>query len=164
MTLAELAVTLLDAFVAQLEAQDVPVPERRYVAPGSVIAEDGEQLAVILGLVGQGQPGKPEPGTYVPGSEILMAQFDLQLIRTIPALNGEGFPPQMIPGAVALGESGVQLINDAEALVKAAIAIHAAKTVTEAALQGFAIGPASPLGPEGGLAGTRILVEIGLDG
>lgn len=162
MTLGQTATTLLDAFVAQLQALDVEIPERHYVAPGNLIPWDGEQLVVVLQQISQGQPGKPYVETYVPGAEILMAQFAVALLRVVPALSGEGFTGGMIPGAADLGGAGVAGVEDAQKLVTAAMNIHADRDITEAALQGFAVGPCTTLGPEDGLAGPRLLVEVNL--
>jgi hypothetical protein len=163
-TLGEVASTLLAAFSEQLTQQDIKVPDRAYVAPGNIIPWDGEQLVVVLQSIGQGSPGKPNPGTYVPGSEILMATFAVALVREIPVLSGEGFVSTMIPEAVELGEAGVAGVEDASALMTAAIDVHKIHAVTEGGLMGFAIGPCLPLGPEGGLAGPKLTIEVNTDG
>ena len=162
MTLGEVAATLLEGFIAQLKAQSIEVPERTYVAPGNLIPFDGEQLVVSLQDVGQGQPGSPFAGSYVPGAEILMAQFAIALVREVPALTGEGFVNQMVPEAEELGVAGVAAVEDVSALVFSAIAIHKAHLVTEGGLQGFEVGPCSTIGPEGGLAAARLLVSVSL--
>ena len=164
MTLGEVASTLLAGFATQLHANSITIPERQYVAPGAQIAEDGEQLVVALQSIDQGSPAQPFAGTYIPGAEILQATFAVQLIRVIPALYGEGPAGAMIPDAADLGESGVSTVEDAAALVKAAIAIHAAHEVTEGGLMGFTIGPCTPVGPEGGMAGSRLYIAVNLDG
>jgi hypothetical protein len=164
MTLGETAGVLLAAFAEQLEAQGIQVPDRRYVAPGGQIAEDGDQLVLVLATISQGQPGRPDAGTFVPGSEILAARFTVQLIHAIPALHDAPTAGMMIPGEEELGESGVRLLDEAEALVNAAMAIHAEQLVTQGGLQGFSIGPCVPLGPDGGMAGTQLPVEISLSG
>lgn len=164
MKLGETAAVLLDAFSEQLQAQDIIVPDRAYVAPGGQVAEDGDQLVIALQQIGQGQPGRPDPGTYVPGAEILMAQFSVQLIHAIPALHREGSVDMMIPSSEDLGESGVRLVGEAEALVNAAMNIHASQLVTEGGLQGFSVGPCVPIGPDGGMAGSKLIVDISLSG
>jgi hypothetical protein len=161
--LRETAQTVLSAFKAQLEAQGVELPERQYVAPGQGIPWDGEQLVVTLMSVGQGQPGAPFSGTYRPGAELLMAQFAVAIVRTVPSLSGESFAGPMTPSAEELGTAGLAAMDDAQALIKAAIALHAAESVTGLGM-GFEIGDCAPVGPEGGMTGHRQLIAISLGG
>ncbi len=162
MNAPEAAPALLAAFKTQLEELDVTVPERAYIAPGQVAVWDGEQLTVTLTGIGQGSPGKPDPGTFVPGAEILQAGYAVYLIREVPGLSGEGAIQGQLPSAEELDESGQQTVADAQAMFDAAMAIHADHTITEAALQGFSVGELSTLGPEGGLAGVRLPIGINL--
>ena len=161
MTLREIAQKTLTAFEAQLEILGVEIPERRYVSPGVIPVWDGEQLVVNLQQRGQGQPGAPFEGSFVPGVENFHAQFAVSLVRAVPALSGEGPLEAMIPDAGELGEAGLSAMDDAEALEKAAVAVHGDFVLTELG-QGFAINGCSTMGPEGGLASTRLLFTISL--
>lgn len=161
MTLREVARRTLTAFGAQLEAQGIELPERRYVSPGVTPVWDGEQLVVNLQQRGQGQPGAPFEGSFIPGTENFHAQFAVSLVRVIPALSGEGPLGAMIPGEDELGEAGLEAMDDAEALEKAAVAVHGDFVITGLG-QGFAINGCSTMGPEGGMASTRLLFTISL--
>jgi hypothetical protein len=162
MLAAEAAQTLLSAFVKQLEAQSVELPERKYVAPGQIAVWDDEQLALNLQDILRGQPGAVFEQSTGPVPTVLHAVFSLQLVRLVPALNNEGPLATMVPGEEELGASGEKTIADADALFEAAIAIQQNYTVTEPDM-GFAVGPISTLGPEGGLAATMIKLGVSLD-
>jgi hypothetical protein len=160
-TLREAAQKALAAFETQLEAQGVTLPERRYVSPGVIPVWDDEQLVVNLQQSTQGQPGAPFEGTFVPGAENRSAQFAVSLVRVIPALAGDGSLGAMIPDEVDLGEAGLEAMDDAEALDRAAIAIHGENAITGTGM-GFAVNGCATMGPEGGLASTRLLFTISL--
>lgn len=158
MNVQEIAPAALAAFVTQLETQQVQIPERQYVAPGNLIPWDGEQLVVVLQQVGQGQPGQPNIQSYIPGVENLTAQFAVAIVRVIPAL---GEAAGMVPTDDEMTEAGISAMSDAQALIQAAIAIHASQMLTGLG-KGFSIGPCATVGPEGGLAGHRLLFEVSL--
>jgi hypothetical protein len=157
----EAAPALLAAFIKQLEAHGVTLPERQYIAPGTIPVWDGEQLVINLQDVQRGQPGAPVAQTTLPVPTVLAAQFSIQLVRVVPALTDGGLE-MAIPEASTIGQSGVQAIGDADALMEAAIAVQEAHTATEAGM-GFAIGPLMTLGPEGGCAAVMLKVTISLD-
>ncbi|HEY4452389.1 MAG TPA: hypothetical protein VGN13_12440 [Solirubrobacteraceae bacterium] len=158
--LGETAQSILAAFVNQLEVQGVTLPERRYVAPGSLVPWDGEQLVVNLQQIVQGQPGAPYAGTPQPAAAtVLSAQWAVSICRPAPVIQSE--PLDGLPSAEDSEEAGVEAMTDAAQLVLAAVAIHAAHTLTGPG-QGFAIEGCSPLGPEGGLFANRLLFTISL--
>jgi hypothetical protein len=162
-SLRSTAEQILLGFVEALTNQGVALPARRYVAPGQGIPWDGEQLVVTLMSIGQGQPGAPFSGTYRPGVELLMAQFAIAIVRTVPGLSGDSFAGAMTPSAEELQTAGLAAMDDAQGLIKAAIALHAAESVTGLGM-GFEIGDCAPVGPEGGMTGHRQLVAITLGG
>jgi hypothetical protein len=161
MSLLALAQNTLTLFIAQLEAQDVEVPVRRYLSPGVLPAWDGEQLAVNRQLGSQGKPGAPYEGTFIPGAENLQAQLAVSLVREVPTLSGGGQVEAMVPEPQELTEAGEQALTDAQALLDAAIAIHEASTLTDLG-KGFAINGVLPMGPQGGLAANRLLLTMSL--
>jgi hypothetical protein len=158
----EAAPALLAAFVKQLEAQGIELPERQYVAPGSIAVWDSEQLAINLQDILRGQPGEAVEKTTWPVPTVVVAQFAVQLVRLVPALSNDGPLQTVVPGEVEIGVSGMQAMDDADAIVEAALAIQQAHTVTEPGM-GFGIGQVSTLGPEGGLAAVMLKVTISLD-
>lgn len=161
MNLGATAQSILGAFGEQLEAQGVTLPDRRYVAPGQGIPWDGEQFVVVLQYVQQGQPGRPMAQSFMPGSESFTAQFAVAIVRGVPALSGEGPLGPQIPSDQELGEAGAAAMDDAQALTEAGVAVHANSTVTGLGM-GFVVGPVAPVGPDGGLAGHRLLIDLSL--
>ncbi len=155
------ATRILATFTTHLEALGVDVPERRYVAPGTLIPWDGEQLVVNLQQIQQGQPGAEIGTTYVPQATNLQAQFSVSIVRPVPALNADGPLVAMIPDSTQIGEAGTVFMSDAAALVRAALEIHTAYALTGPG-EGFVIGPCIPLGPEGGHVGYRMLITLSL--
>lgn len=169
-TLTADAEKILAAFATALTARGVELPDRRYVAPGQINAWDGEQLVVNLQSIDQGQPGRPFGGTYIPAALNFTAQFAVSIVREIPALYGEGPLTTMVPTALELDDAGQGSLTDGAALILAATDIYAASIHGTAGQglavtgpgEGFEIGPCYPVGPEGGLAGHRLLVTISL--
>ena len=156
------AEAILNAFATQLELQGVELPKVQYVAPGSMIAWDAPSLTVALETITQGQPGAPFGQTYQIGTVTeLSASFGILLIREIPALTSEGSLDDMIPSQFVLDTAGQSILGDAANLVKAAIAIHDKYLITSPG-EGFVIGPITPLGPQGGMAGHKLNLEISL--
>ena len=151
----------LALFAAQLTAQGVELPARQYRAPGSMIVWDGEQLTVCLMGIAQGQPGLAFAQTYVPEALNVYASFSINLVRAITVMNTEGFEAMEIPTAGATDADGVTLINDAQALILAASEIHRKYAITGPG-EGFVIDGLQPLGPEGGLAASRLLISVSL--
>ena len=153
---------LLNAFATHLTGQGIDVPERLYVGPG-IMAWDGESMSLYLGTINQGEPGAPIGTAFIPGLATHMsATIYIQLLRVVSALTYEGMAPEMIPGTANLNADGVLTMGDALGLMKAAIDIHSENVATDPG-QGFTIGPITPLGPAGGLAGTRLALTVSLD-
>lgn len=153
---------MLAAFAAQLAAQGVALPDRQYLAPGSLIVWDGEQLTVCLMSIDQGDPGMTIASTFIPPTAAhYQAAFSVNLVRKVAVINTEGFAGVEIPTAAQLDVDGGALVADAAALILAGQAIHEAGTLTDGG-QGCVIGPLAPLGPAGGLAGSRLLITLSL--
>ena len=161
MKVKEAAEKTLTAFDAQLEAQGVAVPKRQYVAPGSGIPWDEEQLVVVLQTISQGRPGAPQAQAFRSGAEVFVVQMAVVLVRDVPNFQNEAIVQSMIPSAKEMNAAGLIQMADAEALYKAAVAIHAANTITSPGVD-FTVGECMPVGPDGGFAGTRQLIEFSL--
>lgn len=161
MQVKEAAPALLAAFVAQLEAQDIAVPTRRYVSPGQAAVWDGEQLVLLFQDLLRGQPAAAIEGTTYPQATSLWAEFNLQLVRPAPALQGEAILEAMIPDEAQIDSAGLEAMADADALRESVLAIQQAHTVTEPTM-GFAWGPISSLGPEGGFSAMQLKLAISL--
>lgn len=152
---------ILSEFVTQLEVLGVEIPERRYVAPGSMIPWDGEQLVVNLQQIEQGHPGAPQGGTFTPTATVLMAAFTVSIVREIPALSGDHVLSAMIPDGPTLDGAGTFAMGDAAGLALAAVAVHQSYLVTSPG-EDFEIGPCAAVGPEGAMAGHRLQIAVSL--
>ena len=159
--LPELAELILAQFAAQLQAQGVSLPERQYVAAGSQIVWDGEQLTVALMGAAQGQPGQGFQQTYVPEALNLYATFSINLVRKIAVLNTDGYLGAEIPTAEDQDADGQAAIGDAQAMLLAASNVHRHYLLTGPG-EGFVIDGLQPLGPEGGLVASRLLISLSL--
>ena len=156
------AAQILALFAEQLAAQGVDVPKRQYVLPALMVAWDGPQLTVGLAELFQGQPGAPFGGTFTPPTAIVFgAMFVVDLLRKVPALSGEGTAGMLMPSALDLNAAGQSLMTDAKALLLAGVTIRERYTLTGPG-QGFAVGSCAPVGPEGGLAGSRLQITVSL--
>lgn len=152
---------VLAAFKAQLTVQAVSLPERQYVTPGSMVPWDGEQLTVSLMGIDQGHPGAGQAASVIPETATFYASFSVNLIRKVPIINTEGFAAGEVPTAEDLDASGQGLVGDAAALILAGSQVHLARVLVGPGEE-MVIGPLSPVGPEGGLAGSRLLVSVSL--
>lgn len=155
---------LVADFVNQLELQGVSLPERQHFAPGQIPAMDGEQLVGNLVGVMQGQPGGGFGGTFPAGGApaTFSATYSVALLREIPVVQGDGgMLDYVIPASADINTAGVGSLEDAEALLKACQAIHRQYLVTGRGM-GFEVGPLQTIGPEGGLAGPKILLTVSI--
>lgn len=107
---------LLDDVRGFLLDNDVPVPDRYYLAPGApgLIAWDCEQLVVSLASVSWGpseDAGQliPQVGGAAGVLEVRHAQWSVQLVRCTPQMDDNGDPP----GMEEIQAAGEQALTDA---------------------------------------------------
>lgn len=161
-TLPATADLILNLYVAQLTSQGVDLPARQYRQAGSMPVWDGEQLTTGLMGIAQGQPGIGHATSFVPEALNFYATFFVLLIREICVINAEGYGADVdIPTALEQDSDGVASMGDAAALVLATSQIMRARTLVEGG-EGFVLDGLQPLGPEGGLAGSRLLISVSL--
>lgn len=159
---------ILAAFETQLTAQGVELPENRYVVAGSQLVLDGEQLNVLLIKIVRGQPGAPIQTTINPYGLVFAATFAVVLARVVPVISGEGTIEAMLPEIEELNSSGETIIDDAEALARAAEAIHLASLEHDNPIaitgpgEGFAVEEIGPMSVSGGLVVTRCVLTLSL--
>ena len=163
MLLADLpgsAQQFLDDFVAQMQAIGAIIPEMVYVGAG-IVPWDAEALVLTLGTIYQGQPGAPIGSTFNPADTIeLSIEMFILLTRPTPVpSDGQGQP--IWPSIAEMNDAGLVAFSDASALTRAAINLHDAYLDVDPG-QGFVIGNVSPLGPDGGLQGLRIKIDVSL--
>ena len=163
--LGDSASNYLASFAAELAIVfDDPtlIPDTQYVAAGE-IPWDGEALVISLGSIEQGVPGRPM-GTslFAPSAAISFTKLYVELIRRCSIIGVEGGLINT-PSANNLNNEGIQAMNDAGAMVQTAINLKAQDIPVEWGVD-YAIGSCMPLGPEGGLVGVRLEIDISLDG
>jgi hypothetical protein len=164
-SLANLAATaeaLLAAYVSELTALGITLPDRQYVAPGTLVPWDGDQLVVNISNIQAGHPGAPSAAQAHPQTVTFYAEFGILLVRQVAGLTGEGLAGEMVPYAADLDADGQIAMSDASALVRATVAIWTTQTIAPIGM-GFVIGACTAFGPEGGLCGWRQAVEVSLD-
>lgn len=155
------AAKLLSLFESELTGLGISLPDRRYVSPGQIPAWDGEQLTVNLIGVAQGQPGMPLATSFSPTAAHYHAQYGLSLLRAVPVIESEGPLMLQVPDGEQITEASSEILGDAAALVKAGQRIHQSYLATSAG-EGFMF-ELQTVGPEGGLAGHRLLVTLSVD-
>ncbi len=161
--LYDLAHDVLDAVVTTFAAAAVGLPSRRYVTSG-LVAADCEQLVVSLEMVNRGIPGVPDiapqqsPGARVSPRHLTMG---IWLIRCVP-MPTQAAHQVRPPSEADLDASGLELATDLWLLFHGIHAAYASGTILSTC-EGLGIGPATPLGPEGGFGGSycRVNTEIG---
>ena len=154
--LPDTANAILATFVAQLEAQGVPVPERQYVHAGQEAVWDGDQFTVGLVDVRQGQPGQPS-GVAMNLAIHFVAEWRIMLVRAAPVAQ-DGPIAVVMPSDGDLAASGVEAMEDVAALMKAASQVYQQFLITNPG-EGFVVSGCKPVGEQGGLMGTELLIE-----
>jgi len=155
---------LLDAFIEELaKIPDYFMPPNQYVGAGE-IPWDGEGLYVYLGATGVGQPGQPQTQN-IPSTKAVFTTIGVYVMIIRPASTfGYGSGESPLPASdTQLNAEGIQLITDAGALIKAALAIKKNHQIVSAPQAGFVIGPIVPIGPLGGLAAMRLYLELSVE-
>jgi hypothetical protein len=161
--LASQCEALLNDFATQLTALGVTLPPMKFVWAG-VVAWDGPSLSLALGGITQGQPGATVAGTFTPA---IVSNFsiglDVMLLRKVAAINYDSDDVNaVLPTPEELDASGQGLMTDAAGLLLAAVNIHAANLITDPGM-GFEVVSVTPLGPDGGMAGTKLSLTVSLD-
>lgn len=118
--IAKEAEKILDVVIAVFQENDVPLPERRFLAIGET-SHDCEQLSVSFTSVGVGMPGDDFPPMQSCTTTAYNATFNIEIVRCTPVgkktSGGAKYTP---PTAVQLQDYGVPRLVDSWLLVKAA--------------------------------------------
>lgn len=154
--LAGVASRILTVFNDQLEAQKVPLPASVYVHAGTEAAWDGEQLTSGLVGVQQGAPGMPVAFSQQPLALNFYAEFHVLLLRQVTTLQ-EG--PVMVPPTDDLAHDGDRQMKDVQALIRAFSQIALGHLLVDPG-EGLVMAGCRPVGPQGGLAGSEILLHL----
>jgi hypothetical protein len=155
---------LLEAFRAQLieDNADFDLPPNQYVGSGE-IPWDGPGLYVYLGSGVTGQPGRGTATAVFSTSAITRTMlFYVQLLRDCSTFGYWGDDWRSIPANADLNYEGMRAMDDAGAMVAAAIHLQTKKIIV-ANPMGTAIGQIMPIGPQGGLVGMRLPLDLTID-
>lgn len=151
---------LLDQYVEELTALGIAVPDVRYISAGEV-AWDCPSLTLYLGIGNSGEPGFADTRSFRVAREAhVSATFFVQILRMVSNIGPMG-PWENFPAPTALQEDGETALKDAGGLLKSSILIFKSYKATGSG-QSFAIGPVQSLGPNGGMAATRIRIDLSL--
>lgn len=155
---------LLDLVVDVASAEDVELPERRYVTAGVSGAEvwDCEQVVVGLSNLIPGNAARPatllgESTLTAPGALMLFsAVLRVEIVRCIPVISDNGQAPK----TPAEHSAGLASMRDAALLHAVRV-----KATRDAALTGGEPGDVlpgniTPAGPEGGFAGVAMTMTV----
>jgi hypothetical protein len=159
--LYDTATTALQVVVDAAAAAQVTLPTRQYVVPGLAAAYDCPQLTVTIQAVQVGVPGQAIGQPIANCQRLRYATYRVELLRKTPTQQGSA-PPSV----AKLDESAKEVLRDMEV-------IHGALLDQRAKIAGqgnpargvgvpIAIGNATPIGAEGGLAGTRVDIDVPL--
>lgn len=156
-TLGDDVETLLEDFVTQLKALSIPIPPLVFVGSGE-IAWDGPLLAIHLVNMPPGEPNQPIGNPRVADEYNFNTALFVTLLRQVASI-GPNSARSRTPSAKVMNAQGKASFNDAAALVLAAVEIFGAYQATTPG-EGFRIVTVEPLGPQGGLAGSRLRVDV----
>jgi hypothetical protein len=152
------ATKLLDLVVDSLKDQSIVVPDRVYVAPGSDIAFDCEQLTVNLVRLMNKFPGADTSYPVVTHSILRKsAEFSVTLCRCVPAMNGDG----SAPSPQKLGDAASITMNDLNGLRVALETIEHKHLLVPRNVP-VSFGAATSMGPLGGIAASQVSYTIEL--
>ena len=156
--LATLATDILTALVAELTADGITVPDRRYVHAGEV-AWDCEQFVVSLKAMRPTMTGGADVLPTGPGGCVVLrsAVFELSLIHCAP----EPFQDGSRPTSVALNTWGIGRCDDALSLMRGVVRAHNAGSFGEVCSQ-VRIEEVNSLGPDGGYGGVAVTIAVQL--
>jgi hypothetical protein len=136
------------------------LPTVRYVAPGQVVAFDGEQVTTNLLRVVAGRPGADDAEQSSAGFTIMYAEILFVIVRDTPTIQDGNMGNVLPPSPVALNTNAQLMMQDAAFLTQAMIDMVTIDKVFRN--HGFPvnIGPVTTVGPEGGV--TAVSGELAL--
>jgi hypothetical protein len=155
---------LLDAFVTKLVENnpDFDLTGNQYVGAGE-IPWDKPGIYVYMGGGQTGQPGTPQTTSVVSTSAITMSvSFYVMIIREVATFGYWSDGGINTASDDILNANGIQAIDDAGALIQAALAIKNDATLVQRAA-GFVIGQCTPVGPQGGMAAMRLQLDLSVE-
>ena len=155
---------LLSAFAEELALiPGFKLEGNRYVGAGE-IPWDKPGLYVYAGGGHTGQPGAPQAQNIQSAQGVVFTMsFYVMILRTVATFgywNDGGI--NTAPDAV-LNANGTQALRDAGALLKCAGIIKKKAEIVTSQSAGFVIGQVTPVGPAGGMAAMRLLLDLSIE-
>lgn len=158
--LYDIATEVKDAVVAGFDAEDVELPDRRFVANGA-IADDCEQLAVAVQRIFQGTPdGETALVDDVAGAGLRSIDLIVRLTRDCQPLMDH---TNDVVDAADIDAAGRVLLIDGWLLRKIVTAAKRAGDILSACDKAV-IGPCVSFGPQGGFGGWELTIRAQVGG
>lgn len=159
--LSDLGQEVLDGVVQALSDNGIDIPARRYLAPGSDAVDDvGEDcngaLTVRFLRMFSGFPGA-ELSDLEQAGYVRTAEYMIRLVRCIWTDEAEG------PTPAEQGDDMVIAARDAWCIFQGLLELAGAGSFLESC-QTWAIGNVVSVGPDGGLAGIELPLQIQVTG
>lgn len=154
---AELLLTLIATGYGE---SGVELPDRKYVTPGVVPAYDGTQLTVSALAVRVGIIGSTIGAPIRECGNVRYVTLRAELVRCTPTVKGNASPPS----AAELLVSAKEVLRDLELVHSIIYSSRGTLAGKGDASKGVGIPVAmtgsTPLGPDGGLSGVRVDVDV----
>lgn len=148
------------ALILQEVAPALANVDRVYVSPGDPSSEFGaDQLTVEFITVRQGFPGTPAPPLPIMGPTALTAEYDVKVLREMPSAGTDDHGAALTVDQLNL--ISALIMQDAQAILD---------MVVSESMDGSFLGPGTlvaitgldKFGPEGGVIGWTVKLEVGL--
>lgn len=156
-TLPADAEAILAEFAAGLTEAGIEVPSRRYLNPGSLVAWDEPQLTIAILRIFAGQPGKAMSQPVLPGAIQRSVSLGILFLQTVPSLDASAG----LPATDKLDAAGLVIAQLAADFWSIAVALWTAGKLTPLNAD-VLLGDVTPVGPQGGLAGVSIEIQMSL--
>lgn len=156
------AALLLSLLASGYSEAGVTLPDRKYVTPGVVPAYDEPQLTVSVLAVRVGIIGTTIGAPIRECGNVRYVSLRAELVRCTPTVKESGAAP-----------SAAELLTSAQEILRDLELVHSLTYASRGTLAGkgdardgiglpVAMSSSTPLGPDGGLSGVRVDVDVPL--
>jgi hypothetical protein len=156
--LGAIADLLLQAVVEAFAVRETP-PAVAYVADGNLTFDFGNESAIVVVWDGitPGLPGGGGVSSFIQDGYMLTANFSIYVLQPAPQPDDAGNPPQ----PDEMYEAAAALLADAYVALEAVVNGFAAAQLGGLCTQAAIIRQV-PVGPDGGVEGSRLYVGVQL--
>ena len=151
---------IFDTVIRGFDAAGVELPEQRYLAPGQAPPIEDEQFTVHLASITAGHPGTPVSQWQRTPAAFRTATWQILILR---AISTQGTDGSLLPDPIDVQGDAEATWTDAAVLQDLLEMAKVNRVLTRSGVP-ITISPVVPVGPDGGLAGTRATVGIALEG